>query len=67
MLADSSLPEAAQKLDQVNEIFYTTGSEWLGDLALAIRSIEEKYLIPNEIQVRLNAIMAHIKNTWPRM
>ena len=67
MLAESSLPEAAQKLEQVNGIFYTTGSEWLGDLGLAIRSFEEEYLIPKEIQVRLNVILAHIKKTWPRM
>jgi len=58
MLADSSFPEAAQKLEQVNGIFCTTGSEWLGDLGLVIRSFEKEYLIPKEIQDRFNAIMA---------
>jgi hypothetical protein len=67
MLNDINLPHAAKILERVNIIFYTTGSEWLGELGNAAREVERCYSIPDEIQDRLNVIMVAVKETWPKM
>jgi len=52
---------------RVQGIFYTTRSEWLGDLGKTIREIEAKYSFPDDIQARLHMIMTYVGETWPKL
>ncbi len=65
ILNEVNLTEAALMLEKTNDNFFTTGSERLGELGLAVRSIEEKFSIPVNIQERLFVIMEKVNEVWP--
>ena len=67
MLNGMNLRHAAEKLENVNSNFFTTGSEWLGELGLTIRAIEAEFSVPADVQERFNLIMAVVKDTWSKM
>jgi len=65
MLNDVNLSGAAASLEKTNDTFFTTGSERLGDLGLAVRSIEAKFSLPVNIQERFIVIMEKVNEVWP--
>jgi truncated hemoglobin YjbI len=67
MLEERGFPRAAEQMERVQGIFYTTRSEWLGDLGKTIREIEAKYSFPDDIQARLHMIMTYVGETWPKL
>jgi hypothetical protein len=62
-----NLPRAAEILMNAQGNSYTTGSEWLGELGLAVRAIEVEFSVPADAQVRLNTIIETVKETWPKI
>jgi hypothetical protein len=67
VLNDIDLPRAAELLENVHGNSYTTGSEWLGELGLAIRAIEAKFAVPAGVQERLDSIMAVVRKALPKI
>ena len=67
ILEERGFPRAAEQMERVQRTFYTTGSEWLGDLGKTVREIETKHSIPDDIQARLNLIMTYVEETWPKL
>jgi len=67
MLKDINVLSAAELLENVHSSSHTTGSEWLGELGLAVRVIEAEFSVPAEVQERFNSIMAVVKETWPKI
>jgi len=67
MLEARDFPHSAEQMEKVQGIFYTTGSEWLGDLGKTIREIEKKHSFPEDIQERLNLIMTYVGEAWPKL
>ncbi len=67
ILHSSGISQAAKSIEDANSTFYTTGSEWLGELGLAVRAVEAEFDIHDEIQDRLRLIMKAVKETWPKM
>ena len=65
MLNDVNLSGAAALLEKTNHTFFTTGSERLGDLGFAVRSIEAKFSIPVNTQERFNVILEKMNEVWP--
>jgi hypothetical protein len=64
---DRDLLPAAEMLANVQGNVYATGSEWLGDLGLAVRAIEATYSVPDDVKERLDSIMGVVEDTWPRI
>jgi hypothetical protein len=67
ILEERGFPHAAEQMERVQGIFYTTGSEWLGDLGKTVREIETQHSIPEDIQARLTVIMTYVGETWPKL
>ena len=61
------MPEAAERLRVVATIAYTTGSEWLGDLGLAVRDVQKKHQVAPAIQEKLERVMSAVHVAWPKM
>lgn len=66
-LARAGMSESAERLRVVATIAYTTGSEWLGDLGLAVREVQKKHHPPPAIQDALERVMSAVHVAWPRM
>ena len=67
MLKDSGFLDAAHRLQTVNDAFYSTGSEWLGELGLELRNIEQDFKVPKAILGRFATIMLKVNEAWPRI
>jgi hypothetical protein len=49
---------AAIRLARIQETAYTTGSEWRGDLGLAVKAIRKERKIPRALDAKLKRIRA---------
>lgn len=58
-LQAAGLQGAAERLAALQGTAFTTGSEWLGELGLAVKEIRRKYLVPPEVDTRLSRAMKH--------
>ena len=59
--------DAADKLRAVQSSAYTTSSELLGELGLAVRSIQRHHRVDAEINQSLEQIMKAVKKAWPNL
>jgi hypothetical protein len=67
LLNDVNITKAATLLENINNTYFTTGSEWLGELGFTVRLIELKFSVPISIQKRLNFIMVKVNEVWPNL
>ena len=56
--------DAARELADTN-IAWTTSSEWLGELGLAVRKIQGLATFPDDIAAGLERIMGAVHVAWP--
>ena len=61
------LHAAAAQLRAIQESAFTTGSEWLGDLGLAVGRMRREGGIPRSIDAKLESIMAEVRRAWPKL
>lgn len=66
-LAHAGMPEAAEALRAAATVACTTGSEWLGELGLAVREVQKKYRPPSALQGELESVMSVVRVAWPQM
>lgn len=58
---------AADKLRRIQETAFTTSSELLGELGLAVRSIQKETQLDREMKQDLDHVMRAVKKAWPRL
>ena len=63
-LRQAGQEDAAKVLADWHSTAYTTGSEWLGDLGLAIRKIQKQGKIDKSIKADLERLLREIHKTW---
>lgn len=56
-LQDAGLGEAAQRLDAVRNGVFTTGSEWLGEMRVAVQAIRRTHEVPPEVDRKLKRLL----------
>jgi hypothetical protein len=56
----------ARALEEIQSTAYTTGSEWLVELGLAIKKVQKQKINDHDIKEALNRLMRHIRSIWPR-
>lgn len=66
-LARAGLPEASERLRAAATASCTTGSEWLGELGLAVREVQQKHCPPTAIQAELERVMCAVHVAWPNL
>ena len=66
-LARAGLTEHAERLRTVATIAYTSGTEWMGDIGLAVRDAQKKHHVSPEIQEMLERVMSAVHVAWPQM
>jgi hypothetical protein len=66
-LARDGLPEAAERLRAAANFPAGTSSEWLGELGLAVREVQQKHSPPKPIQDALERVMSAVHTAWPRL
>lgn len=59
--------EAAARLRAVQRTAFTTGSEWLGELGLAVREIRARHALPAELEAKLAAVGCEARRAWPSL
>jgi hypothetical protein len=64
-LEAAGLGEAAKPFARIQSTAFTTGSEWLGELGLAVREIRGKYAVPKELDLKFERIMDEARRAWP--
>jgi hypothetical protein len=65
MMRTAGLLEAARKLDSAATAACTTGSEWLGEIGLALRAAD--HVADPDLRRRLARIHRHVRATWPTL
>jgi len=66
-LERAGLTERAERLRVVATIAYTTGTEWLGDIGLAVRDVQKKHQVSPAIQDSLERVMSAVHVAWPQL
>ena len=56
-----------QSLEIVQGTAYATGSEWLGELGLAVRKVEEQIGHRKELRRDLETILGEVHQAWPNI
>jgi hypothetical protein len=51
----------ASRFTRIQETAYTTGSEWRGDLGMAMKAIRKEHKIPRELDGKLKRILAEVR------
>jgi hypothetical protein len=64
-LHQAELHDAAKVLEDWRSTAYTTSSEWLGELGLAIRKIQKQYKIVKSINMDLKRLLREVHKVWP--
>ena len=59
--------EAADMLASIQNVTFTTGSEWLGELGLLVRRLQREFDLDANIRRDLKRIMRSVKSVWPRL
>jgi hypothetical protein len=57
----------ARTLENVRATAYTSSSEWLGDLGLAVREIEKQQILDESLKAEMAAILTEVEKTWPEI
>jgi hypothetical protein len=55
----------AQPLEEIQSTAYTTGSEWLDELRVAIKKVQQQKINDHDIKEALNLLMRHVHSLWP--
>jgi hypothetical protein len=65
----AGLNEAADELESRTSAAFTTSSEWLGEVGLAIRQFRarERGRLPPAVQRSLDSCLAEVRKVWPRL
>jgi hypothetical protein len=66
-LARAGIPEASDRLRVAASMAYTTGSEWLGEIGLAVREVRQKHRPPLAFQDPLERVMSAVHVAWLQM
>jgi hypothetical protein len=66
-LEANGFASAAARLADVQGGAFTTGSEWLGELGLAVKEALATKGLPYFIRERLNAIRGAVRAVWPKL
>ncbi|HEV2350491.1 MAG TPA: hypothetical protein VG028_11670 [Terriglobia bacterium] len=66
-LAIAGISEAAEHLHAAATLPCTTGSEWLGELGLAVREVQRKHTPPAQFDDALDLVMSAVHVAWPQM
>jgi hypothetical protein len=56
-----------QSLEIVQNTAYTTSSEWLGELGLAVRMLEKQIVHREELRTNLETILKEVHRAWPNI
>jgi hypothetical protein len=59
------LSTAARRLAEVQESAYTTGSEWLGELGVAVQAVQGERGLTPELRAKLEVIRGEVRRVWP--
>lgn len=54
-------------LEIVQGTAYATGSEWLGEIGLAVRKVEEQIGHREELKRDLETILGEVRQAWPKI
>lgn len=65
--ASAGMPEASERLRAAATFPATTSSEWLGELGLAVREVQQKHRPPAQIQDALESVMSAVHLAWPKL
>jgi hypothetical protein len=58
----------AQRLARVQNMAFTTSSEWLGELGLAVLDVRRQRELPADIDAMLERIMVRaVRRAWPAL
>ncbi|HLY61725.1 MAG TPA: hypothetical protein VKV95_13340 [Terriglobia bacterium] len=66
-LARAGKPEASERLRAAATYPATTSSEWLGELGLAVREVQQKHQPSAATQDALESIMSAVHVAWPKL
>lgn len=58
---------AADRLGAIQNTAFTTGSEWLGELGLAVKEIRRERGIPPPLDAKLKQILKEVHRVWPML
>jgi hypothetical protein len=61
------LHAAAERLGDVQDSGFTTGSEWIGALGSAVKQIRRECAIPADLDGKLELIMREVRRVWPAL
>jgi hypothetical protein len=61
------LQGAARRLAGIRAAAFTTGSEWLGELGVAVKEIRDEGRIPAALDAKLERIMPAVRRAWPSL
>jgi hypothetical protein len=61
----AELYDAAKILEDWRSNVYTTSSEWLGELGLAIRKIQKQNEIDQSLNLDLERLLCAVHRAWP--
>ena len=59
--------EDERRLGGIQSACFTTGSEWLGELGLAVKEIHCRTKLPAHLEAKLDSIMEAVRIGWPTM
>lgn len=66
-LARAGLSESAERLRAAATFPATTSSEWLGELGLAVREVQQKLRPPAAFGDALEKVMSAVHAAWPKL
>ena len=56
----------AQPFERLQSVAFTTGSEWLGELGLAVRKVASQDIRDEAIRKDLDVIITEVRRAWPK-
>ncbi len=63
----AGLGDAAGRLATFQQTAFTTGSEYLGELGLAVKEVRRQQGIPPDLDKKLKQILAAVRGVWPTL
>ena len=61
------LDGAARRFVDIQGTAFTTGSEWLGELGVAVKKIRKECRIPPALDAKLERIVTEVRRVWPTL
>ena len=56
---------AAKMLSTANTVAYTSSSEWLGEIGLAVMEIRSQCRLDRDLEIDCDDIMSEVQRFWP--